>query len=315
MKDKISVVIPCYNGGAYLEACVASVNCRADVELEIVIVDDGSADDTAEVCKRLVAQDGRIRYHYQENAGVSAARNAGLTHATGDFVMFCDADDVLADDAVDRLYDAICRTDSDMASGLMSVQKSDASEVCEPENESVTVYDHPDDIMKRCLHTAYDSVCGKLYRRERLTGISFEVGRKINEDVFFVFQCLTRCRKVVEINRTVYRYLYHKGSASHTVFAEKHYDVLYFMERKLDFLRERYPHLKRTHEAVALRHLITFFLKYVRSDASEKEKNAIRRQIFRNRKGARLCSKREQILTFVICYAYPIFRYRYRKKR
>lgn len=315
MKDKLSVIIPCYNGAAYIEACVASIQCRADLDLEIVIVNDGSADGTAEVCRRLASQDDRIRYYYQDNAGVSAARNAGLKNATGNFVMFCDADDELAEGAIDHLYDAACRYDCDVVSGLISMQKPDLSEACAPENDTVTVCDKPEEILKRCINTAYDAVCGKLYRRKALEGIIFEVGRKINEDVFFVFQCLTQCRKLVEINRVAYRYLYHSGSASRTAFAQKHYDILYFMERKLEYLREQYPHLERVRAAVALRHLIAFFLKYVRSDATEREKNAIRRQIFQNRKGVRLCSKRERILFAAICYAYPVFRYRYRKKR
>lgn len=137
MKKLISVIIPCYNAEAYLSKAVASVilqmqmrasgsaygpkisnysygpqaepeaRCQNQVQFEIIIIDDGSTDNTVRIAKELAANDKRIKYFYQENQGQSAARSYGVKHCVGDYVVFLDSDDELLPDSLVRLVEAL----------------------------------------------------------------------------------------------------------------------------------------------------------------------------------------------------------------
>ena len=101
----ISIVIPVYNAGEYLEECLNSIRNQTYQDYEVICVDDGSTDISGEICKAFANQDTRIKYLRQDNAGVSAARNLGLKNATGEYVCFVDSDDVLAENYLLRLLD------------------------------------------------------------------------------------------------------------------------------------------------------------------------------------------------------------------
>ena len=100
---KLSVIIPCYNAEKYLGECLDSLLAQDVKDFEIILIDDGSRDGTAQLARRYAQQDERIRLIGQENAGVSAARNAGLRIARGEWVLFVDADDVLPQSALGKL--------------------------------------------------------------------------------------------------------------------------------------------------------------------------------------------------------------------
>ncbi|HAS37211.1 MAG TPA: glycosyltransferase family 2 protein, partial [Ruminococcaceae bacterium] len=95
MSALVSIIIPVYNLEKYIKHCLESVVNQTYKELEIICIDDGSTDGSAEIIKSMAENDPRIKYIYQENAGVSAARNKGLDTATGEYVMFVDGDDYI----------------------------------------------------------------------------------------------------------------------------------------------------------------------------------------------------------------------------
>lgn len=94
---KFSIIIPCYNTEAYLGKCIESIIAQTYDDWEIILVNDGSTDYTAKIMKYYVQQDARIKAFYQENQGVSMARNHGIKEASGDYIMFCDSDDWYCD--------------------------------------------------------------------------------------------------------------------------------------------------------------------------------------------------------------------------
>ena len=99
---KISIIVPIYNAEKYLARCIESILRQTYSDLEIILVDDGSVDDSADICDTFAFQDERILVFHQANGGVSVARNLGLKKATGDFVMFVDADDCIEPDLFDK---------------------------------------------------------------------------------------------------------------------------------------------------------------------------------------------------------------------
>jgi CDP-glycerol glycerophosphotransferase (TagB/SpsB family)/glycosyltransferase involved in cell wall biosynthesis len=117
MAPRVSVVVPIYNVAAYLEACLDSLAQQTMTDLEIIMVDDGSTDESPVIAQRFVARDGRFRLVRQPNAGLGAARNTGIGHSAGEFLAFVDSDDVLPLNAYEALLGALDRTASDFATG------------------------------------------------------------------------------------------------------------------------------------------------------------------------------------------------------
>lgn len=100
---KISIIIPVYNTGKYLNRCIDSIICQTYKDLDIIIVDDGSLSETADICDSIAEADSRIRVFHKQNEGVSVARNYGLSYAKGDYIGFVDSDDWIAPNMYERL--------------------------------------------------------------------------------------------------------------------------------------------------------------------------------------------------------------------
>ena len=115
---KVSVIIPVYQAEETLQECVLSVKQQSYADLEILLIDDGSTDEGVSLCDRLSRQDDRIKVFHEENRGVSAARNKGLREATGTYVMFVDADDVLLPGAIETLMKHETETKADLVAML-----------------------------------------------------------------------------------------------------------------------------------------------------------------------------------------------------
>ena len=102
---KVSIVIPVYNTKNYVENCLKSCLSQTHKDIEIVVVDDGSKDNSLQICQRIASNDKRIKVFSKSNEGVSSARNFGLMKASGDYVCFVDSDDTIDRDFVERLLD------------------------------------------------------------------------------------------------------------------------------------------------------------------------------------------------------------------
>ena len=100
---KVSIVIPVYNKAKYISDCIESLLQQDFDDFEIIVVDDGSFDDSGRICDEKAAQDSRIRVIHTENGGVTAARRKGVEHAAGEYIMFVDGDDTLSEDCVEQL--------------------------------------------------------------------------------------------------------------------------------------------------------------------------------------------------------------------
>lgn len=113
----LSVVIPVYNIRDYVERCVRSVLAQPDVPLEVLIVDDGSTDDSGAVCDALAAEDSRVTVIHKPNGGLSDARNYGLCHAQGEYILFMDGDDWLAENVCPGLLQMALQDRADVVIG------------------------------------------------------------------------------------------------------------------------------------------------------------------------------------------------------
>lgn len=118
--NTISVIVPAYNCGRYIKKCIESILNQSYQDIELILVDDQSNDNTLAICESCKSKDKRIKIIHQQHSGQSAARNLGVKAATGDYVMFVDSDDWLAGNAVDELIQAIQNDGSEIAVGNYS---------------------------------------------------------------------------------------------------------------------------------------------------------------------------------------------------
>ena len=107
MDEKISIIMPAYNAAKYIEKTIKSIQAQAYTNWELLVISDGSTDETVPIVNKLMAFDRRIQCYEQENAGVSAARNTGLDKATGKYISFLDADDLWEPSILEKLYDTM----------------------------------------------------------------------------------------------------------------------------------------------------------------------------------------------------------------
>lgn len=203
----ISVVIPCYKVEKLLERCVESILKQTFDAFELILVDDGSPDQTGVVADKIALRDARIKVIHQENGGVMAARHAGARAASGDWVCFVDSDDALPMDALQNLYAGTkAREIVEMVVGFrdgVKIKTFDAA-------YSLEDYRY-DTIARRNLHVA---VYGRLYRRKLFTDFMFDIPRNVlkGEDwLFNVRYAFAMQHKPVVVEKCVYHYIITSG--------------------------------------------------------------------------------------------------------
>ncbi|MDR3126099.1 MAG: glycosyltransferase [Rickettsiales bacterium] len=209
---KVSVIIPVYNVERYLAQCLAGVVGQTYKNLEVIIVDDGSTDGSAQICRAWAKRDRRIRVIRQENAGLSSARNAGLDAATGEYVHFIDSDDCISLDYYERMVGSIGGADM-AASGFYNEKKpSDSVEY----HSSATLVSTLDKLAGTDV-ASQAMVWRFLFRRAFLVrrGMRFREGRLV-EDIMFSIPAVFFASKVEVVPGAQYFYRKNAGSIVNT---------------------------------------------------------------------------------------------------
>lgn len=203
-----SVIIPAYNASRYIARCIESVKAQAFTDFECIIVNDGSTDDTLEVCRSLTADDARFVLIDIPNGGVSNARNKGLERVTGDYVLFIDADDWVEPTLLQEL--------SQQCKGVDVVQ-FDYYEVGSDTKQEI----HVDSDLAMIVRGDGAVVWKRAYRREIVADLRFDTTIKAGEDYLFSTQVFLRCQSYRHIDRCLYNYyVANEQSAMHSNFAE-----------------------------------------------------------------------------------------------
>lgn len=214
MEPFISVIIPAYNIEKYIVRCLESVCRQTYPNLEIIVVDDGSSDNTGRIADDFAKKDKRITVIHKENAGVSAARNTGLDCAQGDYIGFVDGDDMIDSDMYELLMQNALKYQADISHcGYQMVFPNrvdyyyNTGEIFVQDN-SQGVYD----LVK--ADKVEPGLCNKLYRKELLDGIRLDENIRINEDFLFNYQMFKKAEKSVFEDVPKYHYMVRKNSAS-----------------------------------------------------------------------------------------------------
>ncbi|HOO22211.1 MAG TPA: glycosyltransferase family 2 protein [Clostridia bacterium] len=243
-KDKISIIVPVYNTAKYLKECVASILNQTYTEFELILVDDGSKDQSGTMCDELALTDSRIKVIHKENGGLSSARNAGLDVIVGEYVCFVDSDDVIHKQMLETLHNAIKTSDAGLAVGRFRTFKDEddiSDSAINPDIPLETV------TSQRLIELAIVdtkitfSACNKMFRSALWENIRFrEKTHFEDEDVTYrVFDMAGKC---VLCDVEVYYYRMNASGITHTL-SPKIIDQYYTRKGMYEFIRERYPAL------------------------------------------------------------------------
>lgn len=253
-KALVSIIVPVYGTEAYLPTCIDSILKQSYPHIQIILVDDQSPDGCPEICDRYAEMDSRITVIHQKNKGVSGARNTGIEHATGDFLMFVDSDDELYPDVVGLLVQDILVYGADI---VWAPHKMVGKSATDYEDNVYTQYRNTESLLLSLdgVHNI-NSVWGKLFKTEFIAGLYFEEGKNINEDGFFMFQCYLRNPFFLRHNILVYRYNTRPDSCSRQTFTDKYLSMLYFCDRKKELIAANYPqYMEQAHNMEVRTHL------------------------------------------------------------
>lgn len=223
---KVSIVVPVYNGARFLKECLDSLLSQTLRDVEVIVVDDASTDSTPTVLSDYRRRDPRVVVLTQDkNTGVSGARNRGIEAAQGEYVGFCDADDWIEPPMFEILYDAAKRREADVSfCGVYKNLERRAVQVDLPfaDGACFDARGIRETLVPAMLSTKTDSeelpVSGytprNLFRRELLAGLSFDTDIHYAEDLLFIVRALLRARLATVVNRPLYHYRFHGGSAT-----------------------------------------------------------------------------------------------------
>lgn len=266
----ISVIIPAYNAGKYVSKCIESIMMQSYKNLEIILINDCSKDNTLDIFNSFANKDKRIKViDFKENKGVSFARNYGVSIAAGEYISFIDADDYLEKDMFEKLYNAIVESDADISicgydyvdgRGNLIIN-SPASPI---KNELLSRDDLYYSLMKE-KYWFYITPFNKLYKKDVIMNIKYKEGHRY-EDEIYAHELFGVCNKAVCICDILYHYVQHDGSfISNGGHLYDHIDCFY--DRYKYFKKRKYYDISKD----SLYRAVEFY-----KTISKKEKNYIK---------------------------------------
>ena len=247
----VSIIVPVYNAGVYLEPCIRSILAQTYSAIEIILVDDGSTDGSGALCDALASEDDRIVVLHQSNGGIAVAQNAGLDVAHGELITFCDNDDLVAPRMIERLVGLIESTESDMSCcrwqnlGASRGRSTLEAQADRPFGASTTFEDPAvayQTVFSLALRRLFrlelryfsEANWGKLYRAHLFEGVRFPAGRYA-QDVDVAMTLYSRMRRVVSCADPLYYWLQRGDSVSHALRSAAYYsDIVSAHMRSFD---------------------------------------------------------------------------------
>lgn len=293
---KISVIVPVFNKQEYLNRCVESLLCQTHKNIEIILIDDGSTDNSGAICDQLKTQDPRIRVVHKENGGLSSARNAGIEEANGDYIGFVDADDSVDENMYECLLEGAKKYDADI---VLSGSKVIGGKMFQTDGYASTYHTFEKEtffetkqeieglvlgILGAPLEIFEDSqygtsVCKNIYKTAFIKEHKLQfLSERIygSEDLLFMIDCALSAKKAVGIPGAFYNYYFISGSLSNTRKADGFKRIALLNETICKKIQQKIPydkyifsadrHLLSSARAMAVQEVI-----YAESNPTEKK--------------------------------------------
>lgn len=310
--ELISVIIPVYNKEKYIEKCIDSVLSQSYKNLEIILVDDGSVDNSGKILDSYLERDNRIKVFHIKNGGVLAARNFGVKHSTGQYLSFIDADDTVETKYLEKLLKVLLDNNCDISQcNYSNVVKG----ITTPVADTGEILIQSSDEAIEYILSGKKYVVGlwpKLYKRELFNNIPEYSGIKVNEDYIINFCAFQNANKTVFIDLPLYNYFCNEDSVTHTISSVVAcQDVQYVA--KLILAKSK----NKPYEKLALKRYQKSFLGLYSSmlltrHADREEKQKCLNELRKIYKGDNLFSSKDKLKAKIFIYTPFIYKIGYR---
>ena len=221
--ELISIIVPVYKAEKYLSECIDSVLNQTYENFELILVDDGSPDNSGKICDEYAEKDKRIKVIHKENGGVSSARNAGLDNAQGEYITFVDSDDIVDKQYIELMYNKLVEKSADLC--FCHFDRFDEN-TCEEYKETIPEHlivdfksDNFVDFASKFFNlknNIFGSSCRVLYKKSIVETIRFNSKIKISEDLVFILNAIFNSKSICSISNVFYHYRINPTSASRT---------------------------------------------------------------------------------------------------
>ena len=305
----ISVVIPVYNVEPYLDRCLASLAAQTYRRIELIVIDDASADGSGGICDRWAAKEPRLQVvHLPVNGGLSAARNEGVRRATGEYLAFVDSDDQVEPELLERLYRSLTETGADISicgTEGMKLREGTAG-LLSPAEAAVCLAGRGPFLW---------TVWGKLYPAQLVRELPFEKRALCCEDLLFFYQVLKRVRSIAFLPDRLYRYTTRAGSMVNSGIDEKRCTVLTVLDEICRDAAAAFPQAETAFRQVAMDTGARLAMEAVERGMSgqsltqylERFRDSVRRHF--SWKALALCPEKKGVAAeLLLCAGVPFFR-------
>ena len=241
--DLISIVVAVYNVENYIANCIDSLLAQKYKNIEIILVDDGSTDNSGEICDRYSKKNEMVRVIHRKNGGLSAARNTGIKNARGSLIGFVDGDDTIDKEMYEELYQNLMSTGSDISiCGRYYVYGDSKKIIRYKEEPGLYTMNSKDAIKKMNSFSSFDMAAwDKLYKITLFDSVEFPVG-KLSEGYFIMYKLFLKAKKICYTPKPLYNYMQRQNSISHT--KKINFDFIDAAKQQMLAVETIYPELK-----------------------------------------------------------------------
>lgn len=278
---KVSVIIPVYNVEKYVRKCLESVEKQTYLELEVIVINDGSTDGSYEIIKEYVKKNDNFQCWSIENRGLGGARNYGVEKAKGEYLFFLDSDDYIAVDCIEKLVGQAQKDESDIvACGNYDVWENGeiiCSYMNKYEKNPTNLYNEPKILFNRV------SAWGKLYRKKMFEGLKF-VSRGWYEDMRLIPKLYLRAKKISYVDEGLVYYVQRKGSIMNNSSLERNLEIIDAFEDIMDYYKKQgvYGQFQKELEFLVIEHVAVAGISRVARGGKEGKKVIQRLQEYLN---------------------------------
>lgn len=233
----ISVIVPVYNVEKYLEECLDSIQNQTYSDIEVILVNDGSLDNSKDICEKYCKEDNRFKLINQVNQGQSVARNHGVAASTGEFIAFVDSDDIIRQDYLEVLIRYMSE-EVDIVESQFTVHKKEFFNENYKEINVIFEGDSEEAVKAVPKHVISVNPVTKLYRRSVVEAVPYLEGL-IFEDIYSGVGMLKYIRRIIKLDYVGYYYRQHSTSTMHRTFTEKNLDVFIVSDKLIKLYSDR----------------------------------------------------------------------------
>lgn len=315
MKELISVIIPVYNTGEELIKCVESIVNNTYKNIEVIIIDDGSKFETAQLCDMCYDLFPNVKVFHRENEGVSSSRNFGLEHCSGAYIMFVDSDDILEDTIIETLYNLCEENSADFSIVGYNECWEDGRKISINNDGKMVIWENHD-IMNEFLvgEKIGWNVWAKLYKKDILSNVRFPINKRTAEDMYFIYSVCKVSSKAILKSIPLYNYIKQDNSTMKDSNCLKFFDTYELIERVWRECKETKDKCLIEKGKIFYVKSVLWFLKFILiRDTSRKFKREtlqVRNNLIKiiNQYGSSNLNRKIKIEYMMLSKVYPLFK-------